>query len=344
MLEGIDADAHRTNDFERLVAGIRRMAAIAQTAVDPETVVRALAAELLDAPGADEVHVHTLAEAGDGLEHVDVYLYGAGARLSYIFDLHDRPPGVEVAARTGEPVIAGGQAEVESRMPRLRLTGEADHALMIPMSERGESAAVVVLVRAGGVPFAVADADYCAAIVEQASTALALCAARAEAGTDPVTGAMNRRAMHRRLEEEIGRAGRTGGPLSCLLVDLDDFKRVNDVHGHPAGDALLRSVVQALIGEFRSFDRVARYGGDEFVVILPNADVKSASAAGTRALERLDEVGRVGDAGGVAASIGAAQWRSGMDADMLLEACDEALLSSKRAGKGRVTTEQTAAL
>ena len=84
------------------------MAAIAQTAVDSETVVRALAAELLDTPGADEVHIHTLAEAGDGLEHVDVYLYGADARLSYVFDLQDRSPGVEVAARTGEPVIASG--------------------------------------------------------------------------------------------------------------------------------------------------------------------------------------------------------------------------------------------
>ena len=111
--------------------------------------------------------------------------------------------------------------------------------------------------------------------------------ARAEAGTDPVTGCMNHRAMRRRLDEEIGRATRTGGPLSCLLIDLDDFKLVNDRHGHQAGDAVLRGVVQALVGEFRAFDRVARYGGDEFVVILPNADLESAAAAATRALERL---------------------------------------------------------
>ena len=111
--------------------------------------------------------------------------------------------------------------------------------------------------------------------------------ARAEAGTDPVAGCMNHRAMRRRLDEEIGRAARTGGPLSCLLIDLDNFKLVNDRHGHPAGDAMLREVVQALVGEFRAFDRVARYGGDEFVVILPNADLESAAAAATRALERL---------------------------------------------------------
>jgi len=102
---------------------------------------------------------------------------------------------------------------------------------------------------------------------------------------------------------------------------------------------MLRAVVHALVGEFRAFDRVARYGGDEFVVILPNAELDSAVAAASRALERLrtipaqDGVG----IGGVSASIGAAQWRAPMSTDELLEACDAALLRSKRQGKGRVT-------
>jgi diguanylate cyclase (GGDEF)-like protein len=149
---------------------------------------------------------------------------------------------------------------------------------------------------------------------------------------------MNHRAMRRRLDEEIGRAQRSGSPLSCLLIDLDDFKLINDEHGHPAGDATLRGVVQALVGEFRAFDRVARYGGDEFVVILPNADLDSAAAAATRALERLKELPVVEDGGrGVAASVGVAQWRPRMTTDALLAACDEALLRSKRLGKGRVT-------
>jgi diguanylate cyclase (GGDEF)-like protein len=143
--------------------------------------------------------------------------------------------------------------------------------------------------------------------------------------------------MRRRLDEEIGRATRTGGPLSCLLIDLDDFKLVNDRHGHQAGDAMLRSVVQALVGEFRAFDRVARYGGDEFVVILPNAELDSAAAAASRALERLRAIPATGGGVGVSASIGAAQWHAPMSTDELLEACDAALLRSKRQGKGRVT-------
>jgi diguanylate cyclase (GGDEF)-like protein len=121
------------------------------------------------------------------------------------------------------------------------------------------------------------------------------------------------------------------------MVDLDDFKLVNDRHGHHVGDTLLREVSQALMGEFREFDRVARYGGDEFVVILPQADIDSAAAAGARALGRLKAVAVPDSPRGVSASIGVAQWHEPMDADELLEACDAALLERKRAGKAGVT-------
>jgi diguanylate cyclase (GGDEF)-like protein len=96
--------------------------------------------------------------------------------------------------------------------------------------------------------------------------------------------------------------------------------------------------VHALVGEFRAFDRVARYGGDEFVVILPNAELDSAAAAAARALERLRSIPAQDGVGvGVSASIGVAQWHAPMGTDELLEACDAALLRSKRQGKGRVT-------
>src|SRR6202040_4303886 len=123
----------------------------------------------------------------------------------------------------------------------------------------------------------------------------------------------------------------------CLLIDLDDFKLVNDVHGHQAGDAVLRAVVHALVGEFRAFDRVARYGGDEFVVILPNADIESAVAAAGRALERMRRVLFPDGSRGMSASMGVAEWRSSMTEQELLEFCDAALLQGKRSGKGSVT-------
>jgi diguanylate cyclase (GGDEF)-like protein len=149
---------------------------------------------------------------------------------------------------------------------------------------------------------------------------------------------MNHRAMRRRLGEEIGRARRSGAPLACLMMDLDDFKGVNDLYGHHAGDTVLRGVAQALMGEFRAFDRVARYGGDEFVVILPQADMASATSAATRALERLStlRLPQLPETG-VPASIGVAQWQEPMDIDDLLAACDEALLRRKREGKAGVS-------
>jgi diguanylate cyclase (GGDEF)-like protein len=248
----------------------------------------------------------------------------------------ERPPGVSWVARARRSFLAADADEFAASVPRLTATGEIGCVLLLPLAEREEVEAVVVLVRRVAEVYSTRSVEAASALVEQAATALALVRARLEAGTDAVTGCMNHRAMRRRLEEEIGRAMRTGGPLSCMLIDLDDFKLVNDRLGHPTGDAMLREVVHALASEFRAFDRVARYGGDEFVVILPNADLDSAAAAAQRALERMRGLTSYAGEGGVSASIGVAQWQPPMSIDDLLEACDAALLRSKREGKGRV--------
>jgi diguanylate cyclase (GGDEF)-like protein len=326
--------------LDRLLAGIRHLTALADGAGNTDAMFRVLARELLSVPGADEVHIHHLAvEADSDEELVAVYLHGGIGRLSYLLSRAQRPPGVSWVASTRNSLLAADAEGLTASIPRLAETGSVSCALLLALAERGEVEAVVVLVRRAAEVFSAPEVDLAAALVEQAATALALSRARTEAGTDAVTGCMNHRAMRRRLDEEIGRATRTGGPLSCLLIDLDDFKAVNDRHGHQAGDSLLRGVVQALVGEFRAFDRVARYGGDEFVVILPNAELESAAAAASRALERLRAIpahdGAAG--GGVSASIGAAQWQAPMSTNELLEACDAALLRSKREGKGRVT-------
>jgi diguanylate cyclase (GGDEF)-like protein len=323
---------------DRLLAGIRRLTALADSASNADTIFRAMARELLSVPGAEEVHIHHLGVGEDEDELVTVYMFGGEGRLSYLAPRGERPPGVSWVASTGQSFLAAEAQEFRASVPRLAATGELRAALLLPLADRGEVEAVVILVRRVAEVFGAPAVELATALVEQTATALALVRARAEAGTDAVTGCMNHRAMRRRLDEEIGRATRTGGPLSCLLLDLDDFKLVNDRHGHGAGDAMLRSVVQALVGEFRAFDRVARYGGDEFVVILPNAELESAAAAALRALERLHALPSPDSLGaGVSASIGVAQWQPGMSTDDLLEACDGALLRSKRQGKGRVT-------
>ena len=352
----MDAFAQPAPDADRradpLLAGVRRLTLLADGAGDEEAIFRGLARELLLAPGADEVHIHRLAGAPADEEPVVVYLFEGDGRLSYLTPRAERPAGISWVANTVRPFLAADPNELAASLPRLSQTGEAACALLVPLLIAGQVEAVVVLVRraeadrpevaagrsgagrAGA--YAEGAVELASTLVEQAGTALALVYARAEAGTDPVTGCLNHRAMRRRLHEEIGRAMRTGGPLSCLLIDLDNFKLINDRYGHPAGDVVLREVCHALAGEVRTFDRVARYGGDEFVVILPNADLDSAAAAAGRILQRLVELPAPEGTTGVGASIGAGQWQPQMGTDALLQACDAALLRSKREGKGRV--------
>ena len=117
-----------------------------------------------------------------------------------------------------------------------------------------------------------------------------------------------------------------GRTLACLLIDLDDFKAVNDEHGHQAGDEQLRGVAAALRAELRDHDVIGRYGGDEFVVLLPDAD-----AAGGRVV-----ADRIAAAAPMPCSIGVAQWGEPLSADELLHRADRALLLAKRTGKQRV--------
>ena len=328
-----------------LLAGLRRLMRLADSAAEPEAVTRALASELSSLLDAEEVHVHQLAAdpgaperdpTAEAADPVVVYMFAGESRLGYEVPRSERPPGVAWVASTGQSVLVTGARELAGAVPRIAATGGVSSTLLLPLTVRDEVEAVVIVVCRRPEALGEGAAQRAAVLVDQAAAALALLLARAEAGTDAVTGCMNHRAMRRRLHEEIGRAARAGGPLSCLLLDLDDFKLVNDRHGHPAGDALLRGVARALMGEFRAFDRVARYGGDEFVVILPNADLQSAGLAAERALQRLAALPSFDISPGVAASIGVAQWRPPMTAEELLAACDEALLRSKRAGKGRV--------
>src|SRR5437764_11282987 len=324
---GRDTATSQPEGTEFVLAGVRRLTLLADGAANSDAIFRALAAELLAVPGADEVHLHHVAGGGED-ELVVVYMFEANGQLSYLLPRAERPPGVSWVASTRCSMLAADAREVAANVPRLAQAGAAGSALLVPLAERAELEAVVILVRRHGGPFDERAVELAGTLVDQAAAALALVRARAEAGTDPVAGCMNHRAMRRRLDEEIVRAARTGSPLSCLLIDLDDFKLVNDHHGHPAGDAVLRAVVHALVGEFRAFDRVPRSGGDEFVVILPTSDLRSAAAAGARALERLLTVpapdgsgpGSLAEGGaaasvtatGISASIGVAEWHAPM--------------------------------
>lgn len=329
-----------TSPTPKPLDSVRRLTLLADRVGAPEAVHTALASELLIAVDCQEVHLHHVSAASEN-DLVVIHLLDGDGRVTYLSPRAQRPAGVGWVASARQPLLASSEDDLASSVPRLAQTREVEGALLLPLVVSGETQAVAILTRhRGAPPFSEADLELATTLVDQGATALALVQARAEAGTDAVTGSMNRRAMRRRLSEEMSRARRTGQPLTCLIADLDNFKEVNDRHGHHAGDAMLRAVARALQGEFRAFDRVARYGGDEFVVILPNADLASATAAAERALARVRQVPAPPPVPETSASIGVAQWHPSMTVDGLLQAGDAALLASKRAGKGRVTAAQ----
>lgn len=156
--------------------------------------------------------------------------------------------------------------------------------------------------------------------------------------TDPLTGALNRRGFDELVDRELARAGRHGHPLALALIDLDDFHQTNTAHGHAGGDAVLRHLVAVCQLHLRSTDAIARIGGDEFVLLLPEtpaADSMSTLLRLQRSLAQrplqLDDT-RVP----VHFSAGVAQWHAGEPVDGLLRRADAALYAAKRVGKNRV--------
>jgi diguanylate cyclase (GGDEF)-like protein len=158
--------------------------------------------------------------------------------------------------------------------------------------------------------------------------------------TDELTGLPNRRFLFEMLAREIERARRRDAKLTVVFVDIDQFKRVNDRHGHQVGDAVLREAAATIKAGLRTYDTVSRYGGDEFVLVLPDTGAWEGHAVAERIRESVAASVFAGKVR-ITISLGAADLGKGMDADRLLKAADTAVYRAKRAGRDRSEVSPT---
>ena len=244
---------------------------------------------------------------------------------------------------------AGALRRANGRGPTPVQRGEA-HALALPLRARLGSRTFasdvgVLSIARRGLPFARSEAEMLEYLASQAMVSFENAdlheTVQQQAITDELTGLSNRRQMERALDREFDRRRRFETPLGLVLLDIDDFKKVNDTFGHPQGDEVLVQVARVLREESRDIDEPIRMGGEEFAVLLPQTDLKGAAELAERTrtaiqelrIPRLDEGPdlRVTSSFGVAAVPGSASDKQG-----LIAVADAALLRAKRAGKNRV--------
>ena len=248
-----------------------------------------------------------------------------------------------------DAVLDAVEEEVLQSREAAEVARDDAHALSHPLrpSDSSTKVAGLVSVARRGRAFTGADRDLFNYLASQASVSIENVdlheTVQRQAVTDELTGLFNHRRFQEVIAVEVERAKRFEQPLGLIMLDLDDFKNVNDRYGHLQGDQVLREVARILLDTSREIDEPARYGGEEMAVALPQTDLEGASLFAERLRARIEslEVPMVRGGDGVVritASVGAAALpqSSGPDKDALVQAADAALYRAKRLGKNRV--------
>jgi diguanylate cyclase (GGDEF)-like protein len=239
-----------------------------------------------------------------------------------------------------QPVLAN-RADLDPRVRFVEGTPPDPESLIaVPLIARGHVKGALNIYRAGLQEFtedefrlAVRFADAAALALDNAHVRASL---ELQAQTDPLTGLWNHRAFHELLRRELVRASVEHGSVALVMLDLDDFKRVNDVFGHAVGDQVLAEVADHLRATVRQADAVCRIGGEEFAIVLPSGNIDVALALAERVAERIGSA-EVGPVGSMSLSIGIALGPEHAANPRELVACAElAMMTAKARGKSRI--------
>ena len=343
------AGASHVAETRHLAAELRQlldMSSALSRSLNPVDVANLMAEHLARAAGADQAQISDWVRGDGRVRTLGSYPPELRETLDDYYPLEGYPETLRVLEEGGISVIdtedpAADAAEVAF----LREVGMRG-LVMLPLVAKGEAIGLVELASQGRPTSDASQITIVRTMAHEAAMALENArlyeTARNLADRDPLTGFFNHRYLHERLSEEVVRAVRTRRPLSVVMLDLDDFKVVNDTYGHVYGDGVLVHVAELIRGTLRASDVAARYGGDEFALILPETGREDAAGVAERILAAFQASPYVAQGRqpfAIGGSMGVATHpRDGYSATTLIAAADVALYDAKDLGGNRFET------
>jgi diguanylate cyclase (GGDEF)-like protein len=327
----------QTLALERQVRGQRELLLVTEsilTTLDAQAVLESITGRLEGLIACDNVAIEVVDPATGRLTPLTAR--GVHA-VNYLEPWQPGEAGVATwVVEHNEPALIADERN-DPRVNQFRESvGTVDGSLIVvPLRSRGSAIGVLTIERLGVAnTFSADEFELVQLFAAQVSIALqnaeVFQAVEIRARTDDLTGLLN----HGTFQEWLGRSVREGAPFSLIMLDLDDFRHINNDLGHQAGDTLLREIADSLVRAGRDSDLVFRYGGDEFTFLLPKADAAGALRVAERARRAVSAV----DAA-VSASVGVATFpQDGRTATEVLLAADRACLVAKRTGRDRIVT------